>query len=98
MSQPRILDDAKKLAVEIDIGIRALPIHNTPSERAVRCCCSHQLRGAEPAFVPALARELVYTPALELPEIPHTYGLCDGRLAQDLLRVDHKNQQEIWLM
>ena len=69
MSQPRILDDAKKLAVEIDVGIRALPIHNTPSEWAVRRCRPHQLRRAQPAFVLALARELVHTAALELPEM-----------------------------
>jgi len=70
MSQPRILDDAKKLVVEIDVGIRALPIHNTPSEWAVRRCRPHQIRRAQPAFVLALARELVHTSALELPEIP----------------------------
>ena len=38
MSQPRILDDAKKLVVEIDVGIRTLPIHNTP--RSGQCAAA----------------------------------------------------------
>ena len=61
MDQPRFQATRKKLAAEIDAIVCALPINNTPNERAVRGRYSHQLRRAEPAFAPALAGELVPT-------------------------------------
>jgi hypothetical protein len=47
------------LARSIDAEIRALPVQNTPSVRGVRREYSRRLREADPAFVLALARELL---------------------------------------
>lgn len=52
-------DGAQALANSIDAEIRALPVRNTPSVRAVRREYSRRLRGADPGFVLALARELL---------------------------------------
>ena len=53
--------NVRKIAAEIDARLCALPIRNTPSERAVRRATSRQLRGADPAFILDLARELLQT-------------------------------------
>ena len=42
----------------MDAEIRALPVHNTPNERAIRRKYSQRLKGAEATFVLAVAREL----------------------------------------
>ena len=47
------------IASEIDTDIQALPVHNTPSVRAVRRGYSRQLRKADGRFVLDLARELL---------------------------------------
>ncbi|MGC9333891.1 MAG: hypothetical protein ACP5JJ_07080, partial [Anaerolineae bacterium] len=47
------------LARSIDSEIRALPLQNTPSTRAVRRRYSRRLRDADPDFVLALAHELL---------------------------------------
>jgi 3-methyladenine DNA glycosylase AlkD len=54
-------DDVKQVAAEIDARLCALPVRNTPSERAVRRAYSRELEGAEPAFILDLARELLHT-------------------------------------
>jgi 3-methyladenine DNA glycosylase AlkD len=63
--------DVKTVAAEIDAEIRALPVQNTPGVRALRRTYSRKLSRADPEFVLALARELVYSygyrePAYEL--------------------------------
>jgi len=55
------LDDVKRVAAEIDAEIRALPVQNTPGERALRRQVSQRLKQARPEFVLDLARELVQT-------------------------------------
>jgi 3-methyladenine DNA glycosylase AlkD len=50
---------AKEIAAKMDAEIRALPVQNTPSVRAIRRKYSRQLEQAEPAFVLAVARELL---------------------------------------
>ena len=52
---------AKKVASEIDAKIRALPVQNTPSVRAIRRQYSRKLRKAKPEFVLEVARELLET-------------------------------------
>ena len=52
------LNDVKQLAAEIDAEIRALPVPNTHSERAVRRDYSRKLRQTRPEFILDLAREL----------------------------------------
>ncbi len=52
---------AKEVAAEIDAEIRALPVHNTPSVRAVRRRYSRQLNEAPARFVRDVARELLDT-------------------------------------
>lgn len=52
-------DSARALARLIDAEIRALPMRNTPSVRAVRRDYSRRLREADSAFVLALARALL---------------------------------------
>jgi 3-methyladenine DNA glycosylase AlkD len=53
------LTDVRKIAAEIDARLCALPVRNTPSERAIRRATSRQLEDAEPAFILDLARELL---------------------------------------
>ena len=53
------LDDVKKIAAEMEAEIRALSVHNTPSERAVRRKYSRKLSGAAPEVILGLARELL---------------------------------------
>jgi len=48
-----------QVAAAIDAEIRALPVRNTPSVRAVRRRYSQALRPAAPAFVLAMARALL---------------------------------------
>jgi len=55
------LTNVRTIAAEIDARLCALPVRNTPSERAVRRAYSRQLRSAEPAFILDLARELLQT-------------------------------------
>jgi 3-methyladenine DNA glycosylase AlkD len=58
MNEQASLANAKQIAAEIDAEIAALPVRNTPSVRTVRRGYSRQLKGAEPEFVLAVAREL----------------------------------------
>ena len=53
--------DVKRIAAAIDAEIHALPVQNTPSERAVRRRYSQMLKQARPEIIVALARELVAT-------------------------------------
>jgi len=55
------LDEMKRVAAEVDAEIRALPVHNTPGERAVRRKVSQRLKQAQAEFVLDLARELIQT-------------------------------------
>ena len=47
------------LAAEIEARIRALPVQNTPAERAIRREYSRKLKNADPGLVLDLARELL---------------------------------------
>jgi len=53
--------EVKRVAAEVDAEIRALPVQNTPGERAVRRKCSQRLKQAQPEFILDLARELIQT-------------------------------------
>lgn len=53
------LRDFKKVASRFDSEMRALPVRNAPSVRAVRRRYSRELKAAEPEFVLDLVRELV---------------------------------------
>jgi 3-methyladenine DNA glycosylase AlkD len=53
------VNQAKDLAAAIDAEIRALPVQNTPNVRAIRRKYSRLLGPARPAFVLAVARELL---------------------------------------
>jgi len=53
--------EVKRVAAEIDAEMRALPVHNTPGERAVCRKYSQRLKQAQPEFVLDLARELIQT-------------------------------------
>jgi len=53
------VQEAKEMACEVDGRIRNLPVRNAANVRAVRREVSRELEGADPAFVMALARELV---------------------------------------
>jgi 3-methyladenine DNA glycosylase AlkD len=53
------LTEAQRLAAEIVAELRALPVYDTPSERAVRRKYSHRLKRAQPELILALARELL---------------------------------------
>ncbi|MBC7249285.1 MAG: DNA alkylation repair protein [Anaerolineae bacterium] len=55
------LSNPGEVASRIDAEIRALPVQNTPSVRAIRRKYSQQLRQAEPEYVLAVARELLET-------------------------------------
>ena len=59
MDQSLNLNDAKKVASEIDAEISALPIQNTPSVRAIRRKYSRKLKQANPEFILDLAGELL---------------------------------------
>jgi 3-methyladenine DNA glycosylase AlkD len=59
MKQPLDLLDAKTVASDIDAKMRALLVRNTPNARAIRREYSRRLRGAEPALVLDVARELL---------------------------------------
>jgi 3-methyladenine DNA glycosylase AlkD len=52
---------AKDVASEIDAEIRALPVQNTPSVRAIRRRYSRKLKQARPEFILAVAGELLET-------------------------------------
>jgi 3-methyladenine DNA glycosylase AlkD len=52
-------DSAEAVARSIDAEIRALPVRNTPSVRAVRRDYSRRLREADPAFVLVLVHALL---------------------------------------
>jgi 3-methyladenine DNA glycosylase AlkD len=51
--------DVRVIAARIDAEIRALPVQNTPSVRALRRQYSQKLSEADAAFILELARELV---------------------------------------
>jgi len=51
--------DVKKLADDIDAELRALPVQNTPSARAVRRKYSQKLKQTNAKFILDLARELL---------------------------------------
>jgi len=53
------LNEVKRLAAEMVTELRALPVRNTPSERAVRRKYSQKLKRAQPELILALARELL---------------------------------------
>lgn len=53
------LSDVKLVASRFDAEIRALPVRNAPSVRAVRRRYSRELKAVEPTFVLDLVRELV---------------------------------------
>ena len=50
MDQQTDLNDVRKVASEIDVEIRALPVQNTPNVRAIRKY-SRKLRQASPEFI-----------------------------------------------
>ena len=53
------LTEAQRLAAELVAELRALPVRNTPSERAVRRKYSQKLRRSQAELILALARELM---------------------------------------
>jgi 3-methyladenine DNA glycosylase AlkD len=55
------LNDVKQVAARLDAELRALPVRNTPSERAVCRRLFRELAPARPEFILALARELLQT-------------------------------------
>jgi 3-methyladenine DNA glycosylase AlkD len=59
MDQPFDQKKAKEIAAEIAADIRALPVHNTPSERGIRVKYSQQLKQAAPESVLDVARALL---------------------------------------
>jgi 3-methyladenine DNA glycosylase AlkD len=52
-------DQIKEIAAEINAELRQLPVWNTPAQRDVRRRTSMNLKGASPAFIFSLARELI---------------------------------------
>jgi len=58
MIQSLDLGDARSIASEMVAEIRALPVPNTPNQRAVRRKTSRRLKQASPEFVLEVAREL----------------------------------------
>lgn len=54
------LNDVKKTAAELDAEVRALPLQNSPSVRAIRRKYSRMLKTADPESVIELVRELVH--------------------------------------
>ena len=61
MIQKAELEDVAQLAAQIVDEIRALPVRNAESARAVRRRYTPLLKGAEPELVLELARELLQT-------------------------------------
>lgn len=59
MQQSFALMEARNVALQIDTEIRALPVRNTASVRAVRRQYSRILKQADPAFILNLAKELI---------------------------------------
>jgi len=59
MDEQPVPRDVKKVASRFDAEMRALPVRNAPSVRAVRRRYSRELKAAEPEFVLDLVRELV---------------------------------------
>ena len=59
MDQLLSLNDAKDVASKIDAEIRALPVWNTPNERAIRRKYSRKLNQASPEFILNLAKVLL---------------------------------------
>ncbi len=59
MDQSLAFDNPKEVASEIDAEIRALPVRNTPNERAVRRKYSRMLKQANPEFILDVARILL---------------------------------------
>lgn len=53
------LSNVGSVASQIDAAIRALPVRNTATARGVRRQYSQQLKQVDPAFILALARELI---------------------------------------
>jgi 3-methyladenine DNA glycosylase AlkD len=53
------LSNASNIASQIDAEIRALPVRNTASARAVRRQYSRKLKPAKPTFILELAKELI---------------------------------------
>jgi 3-methyladenine DNA glycosylase AlkD len=53
------LSDVKPVAARMDAELRALPVRNTPNERAVCRRLFRELAPASPEFILALARELL---------------------------------------
>ncbi len=60
MSEPFLGAEARELAAAFDAEVRALPVRNTPSVRAVRRRYSRQLKRAPPEFVLEMVRTLVH--------------------------------------
>jgi 3-methyladenine DNA glycosylase AlkD len=61
MNQQLESKSAKDVASEMDAEIRALPVQNTPSVRAIRRRYSRKLKQARAEFILAVARELLET-------------------------------------
>jgi 3-methyladenine DNA glycosylase AlkD len=59
MEQGTHLNGVKQVAARLDAVLRALPVRNTPSERAVCRRVFRELAPASPEFILALARELL---------------------------------------
>jgi 3-methyladenine DNA glycosylase AlkD len=59
MEQRMQLSDAGSLASQIDAALHALPVRNTSAARALRRQYSRELKQAAPAFILALASELM---------------------------------------
>ena len=59
MQQPTGSQDARKVASEIDAGIRALLVPIAADARAIRRAFSRKLEGADPEFVLNVARVLL---------------------------------------
>ena len=59
MSSGSVWSEEEALAAQIDADLRALPVQNTPSERALRRSYSQRLRDAPADFMLGLALELV---------------------------------------
>ena len=59
MNDSLAFNDPKEVASAIDAEIRALPVRNTPNERAIRRKYSRMLKEAQPEFVLDVARALL---------------------------------------
>jgi len=59
MEQSLAFNNPKEVASEIDAEIRALPVRNTPNERAIRRKYSRMLKQASPEFILDVARTLL---------------------------------------